>query len=955
MKANNCILRGLSAFLTAILLLGGYAFAASPRASAASVEETDCVKLDFKEAAIAMSEQQWWQDLRPAADENTMFVGSCSGEDKMSEATKIAYSQMQTFLEDTYGWTIDETISCFTNSYYLKRLFVNCSQDITWGFSYYAYYLGLDERNDLCFTFRAPKAGWYRLDVQAFHESSTGAYNTTATTGFYSGSGYGDVYVNDQLVYKEYCFNGGNKTLTRGLGAVYLNEGENSVMISAVLDYNGEQASSRRLINLKSLEFVGLGDLYVETAADMPVDLSLSYLPFDGALTSAYGVSSADTTIARVGIADDGKLIVSGMKEGHTTITLTKDGAKLFDIPVKVANSISEYEELTRFSYTLDGFEALSLKYGETAVGSLTALSNFQNEYSIDTIRRVGDIYFVSDNTSVARVEQTQGSVTCVGEGEAVITVYIQIDGVLTKDKVQLVVTDDTDLASVEVYAPVDYVGVGNGIQLAAKGVKTSGGPANMEHFPIAYSVDDESVATIDENGYLTGLTAGTVTVTGTSSVLRTAIFDDITIEVVENNDLAGRDVILDFTDGRALALETATLENDGVELNRALTVSGGSTLGYSTKHGIELSSAKIGEKVAIDFVVEKDGWYVIETWGSLFSYGGIADVFIDNSYAGQMDFDQEKSSTYTGNSIMNTLYLEAGKHTCVLECTTRGSFFLGKIICRATTNPNDMDVSLGINTELLVGESVDAIPVITKQNDRGIFTLKNATGSATPDYTNYYKLTSSNASVLSVSGTTVKAVATGAADLTVDGEINGKAFTEKIAVTVKGGSVYSAKLTAGETTMKPTASGTTLTLTAYAVDGSATAIPSDASVSYKCEDTSVANVSSSGRVTITGKEGTAKIVAAISENGRTVTADLWITVTKGKTEPTLFTYEERATAQENVSKYSWAANMKNTAVKNADKVIANLDAYYNNFIHQTFPRRTQVGAKNDPEAYICR
>ncbi|MBQ9967971.1 MAG: pilus assembly protein N-terminal domain-containing protein, partial [Oscillospiraceae bacterium] len=953
MNARKRITKSLALFIAALVILGAYVFAYAPQASAAGVAQTSSVKLDFKEAAIEMSEQDWWQDLRPAADADTMFIGSRSGEDVMSDATKAAYSSMQTFLKDTYGWTIDETVSCFTNSYYLKRLFFNCSPDIPWGVSYYAYYMTIDDRNDLGFIFDAPEAGWYRLDVEAFHEKTTGAISTEQTTGLYAGSGYGDIYVNGRSVYQAYCFRGENQVLTNGLGAVYLNEGENSVVVSEVLDYLGGTESSRRSIALTSLEFVKLGDLYVETAADETVDLSQSYLPFDGTLTAEYEVSSANTAIAKVAVSDDGKLIVSGMKVGSTTITLTKGGVKLFDIPVRVMDSVSSLEDLTRFSYTLNGFEALTLRYGQTGTGSLTALSNFQNEYPIETIRRLGDVYFMSDNTGVARVDQAQGDVTCVGEGEAVITAYIQIDDALINDKVRLSVTDDTDLVSITLDAPVDHVGVGNGLQLTAAGRKASGGAADMSDFPVAYRVDDETVAKIDDSGYLIGLSAGTVTVTGTCGVQRTAICDEITIDVVDNSELAGLDVVLDFTDGRAQVLHTATVEKDGMELNKDLTVSGGTTLSYATKHGIMLSSAYIGDRLAIDLAVKKDGWYVIETWGSLFSYGGVADVFMDDVFVGQMDFNQGKGDTYTGNSIMNTIYLEAGTHTCVLECVQRGSFFLGKIVCRATTDPNEMDIRFTAPEELLKGQTADAILDIETRNGRGRFTLK--TVSAKPSYTNYCIITSSAPNVVSVSGNTLTAVRKGSAVITLKGEIAGQTIQKTVKISVVDGSVFSASLSAGQTTMKPTASGTTLTLTAYGVDGASVSIPSGASVRYVSEDTSIASVSSSGLVKITGKEGSAKIRAVITENGREVEASVWITVTAGKTAPTIFTYEERANAIENVSKYSWAANMKTSAVRTADKVVEALDTYYAAWIHQTFPRRTQVGAKSDPEAYFCR
>jgi hypothetical protein len=75
-----------------------------------------------------------------------------------------------------------------------------------------------------------------------------------------------------------------------------------------------------------------------------------------------------------------------------------------------------------------------------------------------------------------------------------------------------------------------------------------------------------------------------------------------------------------------------------------------------------------------------------------------------------------------------------------------------------------------------------------------------------------------------------------------------------------------------------------------------------------------VAQVSTDGTVTITGKEGSAKITVLVDDNGHTVSDEIWISVTAGKSEPTLYTYEERAIAQENVLKYDWAWEEKEKA-----------------------------------------
>lgn len=956
MKTKNFLKSACMAVLAAFLFLSAILPKQETFAKAADIEQLETITLDFKEFAASAANQSWWKELRAAADNNTKYIGCPNSASPMSDLEKKAYSELRSFAAENYGWTIDETSCCFGNSYYIKQLFFNSDPDIPWGISYYAWYLGMPERNKLTFSFQADEAGWYHLDIQAFHENTTGAFNTTQTTGLYAGSGYGDIYVNDSLVYDDYCFAGENETLKRGLGVVYLNKGENTVTVAEVMDHVGKQSSGRRLINLKSMEFTQLGDLYVRADVEKEIDLTQSYFPFDTALSpNEFIAASADSEILDAEFTESGMLRVFGITAGRTTIGIEKNGEHLFDIPVSVVVDVSGKEELRRVSYLVNEFEALTLRYGDVAEGTLAAISNFRNEYGVEIIREYGDIYFVSDNTSVARVDQAKGDVTCVGEGTATITAYVKIGDKMMKDFVQVVVTDDTDLASVELVSTVDYVGVGNVLQISAEGLKSSGGPADMSNFPVVYTVDCEDIAVIDENGRLTALSEGTVTVTGTCGVMKTAVTDTMAITVVKNSELAGRDVLLDFTDGRALALKTAALEKDGFRLNTELTVAGGDTLSYATKHGVSLPSAKLGDCLAIDFVVQKDGWYVIETWGSLFSYGAVTDVYVDDAYVGIMDFYQGKGLTYSGNSIMNTIYLEAGSHTCVLECTKRGSFFLGKIICRAASDPKDMEVLLTAPEQLLKGQTAEVELNIKTQNSRGIFTLKDVDVQEKPNYTNFCKITSSASQIVSVEGNILTAVGEGNAVISLSGEINHNAFETSVAVSVVNGTIFSAALSAEETTMKPTASGTTLMLTAYDVDGNAVPIPGNADVLYYSEDPSVAVVSADGSVAVKGKEGTTRITAIIVEDTREVEASIWITVTSGKTEPTIFTYEERNNAIENVSKYAWAANLKNAAVRTADKVVANLDTYYDNFIYQAFPRTTRVGTRTDPEAYYCR
>ena len=124
--------------------------------------------------------------------------------------------------------------------------------------------------------------------------------------------------------------------------------------------------------------------------------------------------------------------------------------------------------------------------------------------------------------------------------------------------------------------------------------------------------------------------------------------------------------------------------------------------------------------------------------------------------------------------------------------------------------------------------------------------------------------------------------------------------------------------------------------------------------------------------ITYTGTDGIVEIsdgmISALSEGeitlsasaffrGEAVSAEKKIEVIlhDGKTEPTLYTYEKRQNAAENVKKYDWAETEMKKYTMAADKIVDNLDVYYNNIAGEGVPRGRQVGAPNDPDYNRCR
>ena len=100
---------------------------------------------------------------------------------------------------------------------------------------------------------------------------------------------------------------------------------------------------------------------------------------------------------------------------------------------------------------------------------------------------------------------------------------------------------------------------------------------------------------------------------------------------------------------------------------------------------------------------------------------------------------------------------------------------------------------------------------------------------------------------------------------------------------------------------------------------------------------------------TITAKAvGTATVRATSEFLGEAVSAELAITVVahEGKTEPTYYTYEMRNNAKENIVKYDWAQDARDTAVKSARYYLRSWKTYYDSIMKEGVPRSRQVGFK---------
>ncbi|MBQ7119891.1 MAG: S-layer homology domain-containing protein [Oscillospiraceae bacterium] len=104
-------------------------------------------------------------------------------------------------------------------------------------------------------------------------------------------------------------------------------------------------------------------------------------------------------------------------------------------------------------------------------------------------------------------------------------------------------------------------------------------------------------------------------------------------------------------------------------------------------------------------------------------------------------------------------------------------------------------------------------------------------------------------------------------------------------------------------------------------------------------------------------EEGKTTVTVKINFRGESREYEVEVTVVPGtgKTEPTIYTYEERQNALNNAAKYSWAANTARNYAKTGDKSIEWAEAVHSQIIGEGIPRGRQIGRPGDDRYEYCR
>ena len=202
--------------------------------------------------------------------------------------------------------------------------------------------------------------------------------------------------------------------------------------------------------------------------------------------------SSSNPDVATV----DGEGHVTAVAAGTATITVTTtDGGQTATCAVTVKEKVYPVETVT-----LDK-EALVLFVGETAV-ALTATISPDNATN-------KNITWTSSDPNVATVDEN-GNVTAIAVGTATITVKTE-DGNKTDE---CAVTVKAHVASVSLDKTTLEMFVGDD----PVALKATVAPDNASNKNVTWKSSDESVATVDADGKVSAVAAGTATITVTTT-----------------------------------------------------------------------------------------------------------------------------------------------------------------------------------------------------------------------------------------------------------------------------------------------------------------------------------------------------------------------------------------------------------------------------------------------------
>ena len=201
-------------------------------------------------------------------------------------------------------------------------------------------------------------------------------------------------------------------------------------------------------------------------------------------------------------------------KEGYKFIGWYYNG-ELFDFNTKIKEDIKLVAKWEKLGITLKEKEISMIKDTEKQI-----------DIELNDEIKKEDLVYESSDEEIVTVSET-GNIKAIKEGKAIITIRTKDNKY--SEKLEITVTaEEVSVKSVYITGSKEVL-VGNTIKLTA-----NIGPINATNKNVKWTSSNSSVATVDEQGNVRGLRAGTVTITVTTEDGNNTATYDITIR--ENN-----------------------------------------------------------------------------------------------------------------------------------------------------------------------------------------------------------------------------------------------------------------------------------------------------------------------------------------------------------------------------------------------------------------------------------
>lgn len=278
-----------------------------------------------------------------------------------------------------------------------------------------------------------------------------------------------------------------------------------------------------------------------QTAVGLKVNETVTLVPTvtpGGATNKALTWTSSDDTVATV----DSTGKVTAKANGTATIKATsvsnpdKYGECLVTVSVDAG------------SVTLDITSIDTLKIGDTQQLTATVLPEEATDKTVT---------WTSSDDTVATVSES-GLVTIMGSGTATITATTATNFAAT-----CTITVKIPVTKVEVNKATDTLVLGND-KFAIYYASVT--PDNATVTTVVWSSSDDTIATVDQNGKVTPVSGGVVTIKATAQDDET-LFDSITITVVaEVNSISLNNTALNLTEGETANLTVTVLPDTATD-----------------------------------------------------------------------------------------------------------------------------------------------------------------------------------------------------------------------------------------------------------------------------------------------------------------------------------------------------------------------------------------------------